>query len=65
MNEFADLVLEVGDAYLALGEHKHALRYYQMLDGNTAFDNVRPASVSSLSGLDDPVLFIDVPFVMV
>ncbi|KAH8961754.1 hypothetical protein BDL97_05G064600 [Sphagnum fallax] len=40
VNEFADLVLEVGDAYLALGEHKHALRYYQMLDGNTAFDNV-------------------------
>ena len=40
MDEFADLVLEVGDAYLAIGEHKNALRYYEMLGGNAAFDNV-------------------------
>lgn len=41
VDDCADLILEVGDAYLALGEHQCALRYYELLDGNSAFDNVR------------------------
>ena len=40
MDEFADLVLEVGDAYLALGEHRNALQFYGLLEGNIAFDDV-------------------------
>ena len=44
VDDCADLILEVGDAYLALGEHQCALRYYELLDGNSAFDNVRCSS---------------------
>lgn len=40
VDDCADLILEVGDAYLALGEHQCALRYYELLGGNSAFDNV-------------------------
>ncbi|BBN06711.1 general transcription factor 3C polypeptide 3 (transcription factor C subunit 4) [Marchantia polymorpha subsp. ruderalis] len=36
---FADLIMDVGDAYLALGEHKYALHYYGMLHGDKTFDN--------------------------
>lgn len=48
MDEFADLVLEVGDAYLALGEHRNALRFYKLLEGNIAFDDVNFLFLCSL-----------------
>lgn len=41
VDEYANLILEVGDAYLALGKHQWALHYYELLDGNGSFDNVR------------------------
>lgn len=48
MDEFADLVLEVGDAYLALGEHTNALQFYGLLEGNIAFDDVNFLFLCSL-----------------
>lgn len=37
--EFSDLVLQVGDAYMGLGHHKSALKYYGMLDGISSLQN--------------------------
>ncbi|CAM6088014.1 unnamed protein product [Calypogeia fissa] len=34
-----DLVMDVGDVFLALGEYEHALRYYRMLQGDKTVDN--------------------------
>lgn len=41
--------MDVGDAYLALGEHKYALHYYGMLHGDKTFDNVPSLFSFSLS----------------
>lgn len=39
MEGCGDLVMDVGDVFLALGEHEQALRYYEMLRGDKTFDN--------------------------
>ncbi|KAI5068021.1 hypothetical protein GOP47_0016366 [Adiantum capillus-veneris] len=37
--EVAELILQVGDAYKEMGQHKSAMQYYAMLDGVPFFQN--------------------------